>query len=131
MSMVIIRRDGSAKLLEDHPGTSLTVDGESFVTDKPDPDWLGFYDWLRVATGEVIGVRLQLDDPSSIASEVLELLCSVDSRNSRDELYVFFGSQREFEPALSDDADFGGNVLYRGEFGSVALTFNSPTARLE
>lgn len=127
--VVIIRRDGRTRLWDIQPVPHLTVDGEAFVLSSPCQYWLGFYDWLRVESGEIMGVRLQLDDPASIASDRLDHLCSLDARSSSNELDLLFGQQREFDLALSDDGDFGGNAVYSGEFGSVAIAFNSPAKR--
>lgn len=129
MKIAIIGRGKSATLTRAEADKSFELDGELFVAHSPEPDWFGFYDWLRLSNGDVIGVRLQLDEPLPIDDERFEMLRAVDPRNSTDELYLFFGIDREFVPALSDDADFGGNILYIGNLGSVALAFNSPVER--
>lgn len=129
MNIVVIRQDKSATLVKGAADDRIEVDGELFIAKCAEPDCFGFYDWLRTSSGDVIGVRLQLEDSSAFGPEELDLLCSLDSRNTQDELFIFFGSQRIFEAAMSDDTDFGGNILYAGEFGSLAISFNNATIR--
>jgi len=129
ISLVIIHRDGAARCLNVSPADTLTVDGGRFVATYHASGWFGFYDWLRMSTGDIIGVRLYLDEPVPITGAALALLCSLDARNSRDVVYIFFGTDRQFDLSLSDDQDFGGNVLYLGQSGSVGLVFNEATAQ--
>ncbi|MDQ1813286.1 hypothetical protein RBA41_08215 [Massilia sp. CCM 9210] len=129
MNIAVIRQNGSVTLVKGGASDKIDVAGELFVPKNTQPEWFGFYDWLRTSKGEVIGVRLQLDSPLDIDAERLNLLYSLDARNSADELYIFFGPQREFDAEMSDDADFGRNILYIGQLGSVAISFNSAACR--
>ncbi len=124
--IVVIKKNGIAKLIVLSPEHEMFFDGEFFTSQLSEPEWLGFYDWLRTINGDVIGVRLQLDE-GEIDGETLRFLISLDGRNSVDSIYIFFGTDREFDPARSDDADFGGNILLRGNMGSLAITFNAPS----
>ena len=89
-------------------------------------DWLGFYDWLRTTSGNVIGVRLWLDEWNSHV-DALGMCMNVSVPDGKKQVLVHFGAERDFEPAASDDQDFGANRLFIGE--GYALTFNSPVSR--
>jgi hypothetical protein len=98
--------------------------GEEVFRDSLLGDWLGFYDWLRTSSGEVIGVRLWVDSPIErlrAAGKCAGVVAAEDCFP----LMIYFGEGREFDELLSDDQDFGSNMLLVGANG-FALTFNSP-----
>lgn len=108
---------------------SFAARGESFVT-VPCTDWLGFYDWLRSDTEEVIGLRLFLDHTADLDLSALRNLngVEIEERAGRKirELTIFLTSSREFNESKSDDGAFGFNHLFRGDRGSIAITFRAP-----
>jgi hypothetical protein len=98
--------------------------GEAFHRSSDFGDWLGFYDWLRTQRGLLVGVRLRPDSP-----EILRLVepfmgpfvvigdDGVTIRTSVDDVIA---------EAKSDDADFGGNSVFLGNEGSLAIKFFCP-----
>ena len=87
-------------------------------------EWLGFYDWLRDASGHVLGVRLRVDEGCNDPAFNWQLSGVEFDKQSRV-LLIFFGADRRFVEAMSDDTDFGANHLLYGD-EKVAITFNSP-----
>ena len=125
---VLISQNLHVRLVEFSESERLSAGKELFPMPDSEPRWLGFYDWLRTENGEVIGVHLQPDD-GEIEKEILSFLLPLNGGNSERSIYIFFGKERKFDQALSDDADFGGNFILRGTKGTLAITFNTPTPR--
>jgi hypothetical protein len=119
---VLAAIDGSAPKV-------MSMEDENF-TEKPCPDWLGFYDWLRTGSGEFVGLRLFLDDPADLDFGLLTNLSGIvlDAQigAKRRNVTVFFGQNRQFDERRSVSADFGGNRLFLGDNGSVAIAFCAP-----
>ena len=124
--LVLIKSNGVAELIEPPLAVMISLDGEDFVVDTSVDDWIGFYDWLRTSDGEVIGVRLRPDE-GTLDEATLNFLLALNEQNSVNDLRIYFSASREFNPVLSDDCDFGWNILLRGSTGSLALAFNAPT----
>jgi len=103
--------------------SELLLDSQVFK-DSGAGDWLGFYDWLRTKTGELIGVRLWVDEVNIHLSNATHCVNVVADKKCFP-FVVYFGDQREFEDEQSCDQDFGSNMLMLGA-GKFALTFNSP-----
>jgi hypothetical protein len=100
-------------------------DGETFRWSPDFGDWLGFYDWLRTERGLIVGVRLRPDTPGLmklfepyICPAILIEDGAVKIRTTADGAVV---------EARSDDADFGGNRLFMGNAGSLAVSFFCPS----
>lgn len=104
------------------PTSRISIAG-CIYRDKDVPEWLGFYDWLRSESDELVGVRLWLDDPMSSLQPLRECM-GVNFRAS-SELLVFFGTSQAYDASRSDDQDFGGNWLFESEEG-YALCFHAP-----
>lgn len=128
LAVLVLAKNGCPGALLDYfPAYELIIAGERFDS-VPVGEWLGFYDWLRAKNGKVIGVRLAPDE-GEIPDHILGKLISVDARNSRSLIYIFFEYGEEVDPSISDDCDFGGNMIFEGDRGTVAIKFNFPTAR--
>lgn len=123
---MLIKFDGIAELIKLPLAVIISLDGEDFAVDPSVPNWIGFYDWLRTSDGEVIGVRLR-PDKGTLDEATLNFLVALNEQNSVNDLRIYFAAVREFDPVLSEDCDFGGNILLRGTTGSLALAFNAPT----
>lgn len=107
-------------------GPEITL-GEEVFEDAGLGAWLGFYDWLRTKSGDVIGVRLWVDE----ASEQIRAAgrcAGVVTGEDGSPLVIYLGEAREFEEAMSDDQDFGFNMLQVSD-EKFALTFNPPRRR--
>jgi hypothetical protein len=87
-------------------------------------DWLGFYDWLRTRSGEVIGVRLWVDDANE-QIRATAACAGVTAERDFFPLTIYLGEPREFEEELSCDQDFGSNMLLVSP-NAFAMTFNAP-----
>ncbi len=107
--------------------TSIEIDGTLYAQTKA-ADWQGFYDWMRTTGGEVVGVRLWLDEDGD--KRLLAIQCDgVEVDATRRLVQIWFTKLRQCDQSQSDDQDFGGNRLFRSFDGSLALTFNSPDSR--
>lgn len=90
-------------------------------------DWLGFYDWLRTEHGAVVGVRIRPD-----CQEVMRLFESYRCPSVVIEggvVTIRTSNEGIVCEALSDDADFGGNAVFLGSAGSLAIAFFCPRDR--
>jgi hypothetical protein len=98
---------------------------ESEFLEVATSDWLGFYDWLRSPDGRIIGVRQYFDEPGVFPWE--RVFLGVEGTGvPKNELLVYFGSERNFEPARSCDQSFGNNrLLMAGE--RALITFRGPS----
>jgi hypothetical protein len=85
-------------------------------------DWTGFYDFLRTGEGAIIGIRYSpLLDDAAMLSDLKGKPYARVLPNSTFEL--FFSAERSFVPELSEDQDFGDNMVLRSASGEYALTF--------
>nr|WP_315495287.1 hypothetical protein [uncultured Rhodoferax sp.] len=107
--------------IADSIGTQLHLDGEVFL-DSSKGGWLGFYDWLRPAPGQITGVRIWLDTK---LPRPLFKCQGVELIETNQELLIFFGQDRQFDESLSSDQEFISNQLFLSA-GRFVLTFNSP-----
>ncbi|APW41772.1 hypothetical protein [Rhodoferax saidenbachensis] len=102
-------------------GAELHLNGEVFL-DSGKGDWLGFYDWLRSTSGQVIGVRIWLDTK---LPRPLFKCQGVELIKADQQLLIFFGQERQFDESSSGDQDFCSNQLFLSK-DRFALTFNGP-----
>ena len=110
------------------PEQQIQLDGETFK-DAGLGDFIGFYDWLRGVDGTVIGVCLwPLLDETSADLDSAARCTNVESAHEGNQLSIYFGAGRTFEPTLSGDQDFGDNRLFKGANRWI-LTFSAPTER--
>jgi hypothetical protein len=107
--------------IADSIGTQLYLDDEVFL-DLGKGDWLGFYDWLRPAPGQIAGVRIWLDKE---LPRPLFKCQGVELIETNQELLIFFDQDRQFNESLSGDQEFISNQLFISAERFV-LTFNSP-----
>jgi hypothetical protein len=125
--IIIINKLGQAKLNEFNLNMTPVFEDELFYTKNKTPEWLfNFYDWLRTVDNKIIGISLH-SGVTGVDPEIIKFLISLDSKNSMERINIFFDRNKIFDKTISDDADFGGNIIYHGNKGSIALTFNSPT----
>jgi hypothetical protein len=100
---------------------SVNLTGQTYV-DSGIGDWIGFFDWLRDSSGQIIGVRQWVDEPSKVLFS--EQFFGVESDEKRRVLCAYFGSSREVDEVASCNQDFGNNrLLVAGD--SIALTFGT------
>ncbi len=92
------------------PDARFLLDGIEY-TDAEFGDFLGFYDYLRNAAGEILGVRF---------------LPFEDYGFSEKELLLLASENKDFDEKKSDDQRFGENKLYHARNGNILLTFAAP-----
>lgn len=101
--------------------------GETF-TKLPLDAWLGFYDWLRSEGGDIVGLYLFYLHSSALDLDHLRGLKGVTIEGGPDvpEVLILVAPSAEFDRNFHSEGLFGGNHLYRGEEGSIAVTFVPP-----
>lgn len=108
----------------------IRLNGHNFRRES-DFDAHAYYDWLRNRNGEILGLRLDLVEESQYIIEQIEHLDYVETENKKTYfriVYLYFGTDRHFEPTLSADQAFWDCFLYFSENGQIALTFLLPAA---
>ncbi len=122
---VVINQDSHSKLIfHDELSRSFVFEGQVFEAIEGDNSWLGFYDWLRLASGEVVGLRIRFDE----ARNVDLIHPYVGNRLILDSDLAVIRFTLEGVPIekISGDADFSGNEIFRGNDGAIAITFYAP-----
>jgi hypothetical protein len=104
---------------------ALSVSNDCFQRVLFDTNFLGFYDWLRISSGEVIGLRVKLNDSDNRRNAALIQMFFSASILIEDVNYIFFGDRRDFIEVLSDDTDFCDFSVYRSS-QSIGISFNQP-----
>lgn len=126
VAVILSRSEGPQVLaIPDELGSELVLESERF-RDSGSGDWLGFYDWLRAKSGEVIGVRLWVDDVNPQMRAAGQCV-GVVTAESCFPFLIYLGAEREFEDEQSCDQDFGGNRLMVSS-NKFVLTFNAPSS---
>ncbi len=85
-------------------------------------DWTGFYDWLRDAAGNVIGVRYWLDTETEFLIDHTAGLSYIQPDPSRH-VEIYFSDNRAVDPQLSGDQDFLYDAVFRSDDGAYAIGF--------
>lgn len=91
------------------PIKKLTIDGQIY---RPvGPEWSGFYDWLRTGEGAVVGVRYH---PTEETRFLLEEALALDyvAVGRHEDLCIYFGENRTFDPDQSEDQDFAYDQVF-------------------
>jgi len=125
IATVLIYTDGSAVWRRPALHENDVLNGERFKSLKGGFDWLGFYSWLRSSNGTVLGVRLE-PDVEELPSVLLERAKAIGNEDPMTRMDIFFGSDHSVDQKLSNDGDFGGNAIFIGSLGTIAINFNSP-----
>lgn len=100
------------------------IEGEFFERTGELPHWVGFYDWLRNQKNQVVGLTIRCDerehsdwfrrefgDRASVVDGNVRILIS-----DLDALSECMGYE-----------EFGGNAAFRGEKGTLAVSFFHPS----
>lgn len=99
--------------------------GESFIRAAEYGDWLGFYDWLRTNSGIIVGVRVRIDQPKVV--HIFQRYRSAEVTIEEDVISIRTSTDGAVCDTQSDDADFGGNAIFIGSQGSMAIAFFFPS----
>lgn len=84
-------------------------------------DMNGFYDWLRDANSNTVGIRISPEVQKEVVFEHCGKLSYAISRDSHS-VELYFSENRLYVESLSDDQDFGGNRIYSNAQGSILIT---------
>ncbi|HEY1270216.1 MAG TPA: hypothetical protein VGH16_23365 [Candidatus Binatia bacterium] len=110
-------------LLLSNTTAKVTIDSTEYLQ-VTDYDWTGFFDWLRSASGEVIGVRYYAFEEFRFVFKAIPDIPNVlVTGYSAAEFY--FGENRQFDPWNSCDQAFGENEVYSSRDGKVAIAFGT------
>ncbi len=122
--VLVLRPRLILELLPEDPGSALVVEGTPYLA-RHEGDITGFYDWLRSRDGELLGIRCTSvkEEPDVLRGARGRSYARIASDESTLEL--FFSSARNFEPSLSADQAFGGNIIYASSAGEIALSFET------
>lgn len=108
--------------------TSLRDGAGNLYTNSYPEDDNGFYDWLRRANGEIIGVRWFPYEDGALDNKntrYLKSLKYIGLGNDLREIAIYFGDSREFEEQNSCDQDFLQNNLFISKAGKCAVSFST------
>jgi hypothetical protein len=102
------------------PKDRLIAFGETYSSSSG--EWTGFYDWLRNADRELVGVRYwPFETTEFVISRASEL--SYVKRHERSYLEIFFANERDLKPELSKDQEFLYDPVYLSASGACAIAF--------
>lgn len=130
--LIVLSRD-QQPALHRIPHASLTQSfavGDEQFTEITNDDFFGFYDWLRLEKGKIVGLYVHLDESEGRDLGVpalmgVETVSPPEWQGAKD-MRIWFSRQSEFDENLSCDQDFGDNGIFHGSKGSVILVFNAP-----
>jgi len=97
----------------------ISVGGQEF-RDAGLGHWTGFYDWLRVAPGKIVGVRYWPFEGEKFLLTTLKPGPSL-SIDPVGGLLVFFGDEKKYEEKLSDDQAFEEISLFKSANGDYGI----------
>ena len=109
----------------DRAPASLWTAGHRFLR-IDDFDSNGFYDWLRRADRQIIGVRYFIFREHEFifgSFQNLEYITLGPLIDTGLEVRIYFGDERNFEPSISCDQLFNGDYFFRSENNVIGLTF--------
>jgi len=115
------------EFLASDPGDFVRSGDRDFREVKLDPNaflFLGFYDWLRTATGDVVGVQLIFHHGRDHVREVLRSAC-VGGFDGPHFFRLLFVDGVEIDEDRSVDQEFSTSRCYRACDETVALVFEA------
>jgi hypothetical protein len=120
-ALVLLGTKPKLFLLEEQPPESFAIHDLRFV-DLGYGDSPGFYDWLRVQWGQIIGVRFTPSEDVDPLNKFFDHLpyCQEVS----EQLEIYFTHERKFDPKISADCYFSGNNLYVVNETMLAILFD-------
>jgi hypothetical protein len=87
-------------------------------------EWTGFYDWLRDADSNVLGVRYWLSSETEFLAGYAKDLPYVQIVPSQA-VEIYFSGQRTINQSLSCDQDFLYDGIFRSDDGTYAIGFGT------
>lgn len=122
--LTFLRSSLAVAVLPEHPGMSFTQ-GDQRFTESGHGDLTGFYDWLRDASGTLLGVRYWPLREVDFPRDAVRHLPYVAVSDEDPSIEIYFSTRRDFEPGLSVDQDFGENTVYVSDDGDYAVSFGT------
>ena len=122
--IVFLRPRLTLALADEPPGDHFVV-GDRSYRDSGHGDFIGFYDWLRSPSRELLGVRYwpfaEIDFPAAACDQLSYVV--VEGEGSS--LEVYFSPRRDYAAGVSDSQDFGENKLFSSEEGEFVISFGT------
>jgi hypothetical protein len=125
--LVVLRTRPLLLLTPECPDAVFWLEHKEFVRRSPG-DWSGFYDWLRDAEGDLLGVRQWPFDDTAPWRDLLARLPAspyLVAQPDLSSLTIYFGDDRTVARQWSDDQDFGQNALFASTDGEWAISFGT------
>ena len=119
--IVLLRSKLALALAPTWPIKTFTANGHVYL--PVGPEWSGFYDWLRSERGFVLGIRYHPNEDTNFLLKDAAGL-SYATVGPYEDLCIFFGEDRAFDPAQSQDQDFAYDQVYSSAAGS-AICFSA------
>jgi hypothetical protein len=98
------------------------VVGNNRYVDAAFGDWTGFYDWLRSADGNLLGVRYTPSEGTEFLVEYMSKLSYVNADPS-GHIEIYFSEERVIDAKLSCDQEFLYDAVFRSDDGDYAIGF--------
>lgn len=89
---------------------------------KKSNGFIGFFDWLRLDSESIVGVRACFFEHQNYNSELKLFPYTQSTFGGRCIEMMFHGDQYDFD--ISGDQDFGNNFVYVGKTGDYLFTFS-------
>jgi len=98
------------------------VVGDKRYLDASFSNWTGFYDWLRDADGNLLGVRYTPFEDTEFLIEHTSRLAYAQTDPPRD-IEIYFSEKRSFDEKRSCDQEFLYDAVFRSDDGDYAIGF--------
>ena len=110
-------------LIEKFPLEKLNV-GSNKYRNLGEGIWQGFYDWLRDASGKIIGVRFWRFEDADLQLSNIASLPYVLVNRDKDYIEIYFSDSRQYVIEKSDDQDFGAQRIFVDDGGTWAIALD-------
>src|SRR6266576_2805802 len=109
--LIVFRPEVTLAFSEAQPPQKFSIEAVDYRA-TPAVDSTSFYDWLRNASGKVIGLRYWPTHEVKLPLEALAHLPYVRVVHEGENIEVYFSANREADDSRSDDQSFGGDACY-------------------
>lgn len=123
--LVLLLRPQLGMLVQpEEPGGAIDLQGDRYFA-HANSGIPGFYDWLRSAAGEVIGVRYAAVESETRLINAVRGLPYVRLADDETSVSIFFSSNQLADDDKSADQAFGGSGVFENRAGTFALSFET------
>jgi hypothetical protein len=105
--------------------TQITIDTKEYKIEPALNDeggFIGFFDWLRPKSGEIVGVRMSFFNNEQSFGKILNFPYMKSTFEGQSFELLFKGDS--YDESNSGDQDFGKNYIYKTNQNELLLTFN-------